>query len=51
MDDVDSCGDVHPTIITDEDRHIEVLVAEERQGHQSNHPSFNGRILFPATQA
>ena len=31
MDDVDSCRDVHPTIITDEDRHIEVLVAGERQ--------------------
>jgi len=31
MDDVDNCRDVHPTIITDEDRHIEVLVAGERQ--------------------
>ena len=31
VDDVESYRDLHPTIITDKDRHIEVLAAGERQ--------------------
>ena len=31
VDDVESYRDIHPTIVTDKDRHIEVLVAGERQ--------------------
>ena len=30
-DDVESYRDLHPTIVTDKDRHIEVLVVGERQ--------------------
>jgi len=31
VDDVESYRDLHPTIVTDKDQHIEVLVADERQ--------------------
>jgi len=42
VDDVESYHDLHPTIVTDKDRHIEVLVAGKRQDTmQWNRQSFN----------